>query len=148
MTTFLSRQQQLYSMYELEPISRLQTFQELNILLWRDNANWRIPISHKYPPRDWTRVPHDGKQTGGTLGQWNCVWMQWDCRLSTLKTLLWGGMWLPGRSSVRGWRMWQRQRRMWRPACWPAGCSWPPGTWPGTHLVVRQRTGLLLTFAH
>ncbi len=28
-------------------------------------------------------VPHDGKQTGGPLDQWNCVWMQWDCRRST-----------------------------------------------------------------
>jgi hypothetical protein len=35
------------------------------------------------PPGDWTRVPHDRNQTGGPLDQWNCVWMQWDCRLST-----------------------------------------------------------------
>jgi hypothetical protein len=38
---------------------------------------------HIRPPGDWTRVPHDGKQTGRPLDQWNCVWMQWDCRLST-----------------------------------------------------------------
>jgi hypothetical protein len=41
------------------------------------------PVPHKYPPGDWTQVPHDRKQTGGPLDQWNCVWMQWDCRLST-----------------------------------------------------------------
>ncbi len=35
------------------------------------------------PPGDWTWVPHDRKQTGGPLDQWNCVWMQWNCRLST-----------------------------------------------------------------
>ncbi len=35
------------------------------------------------PPRDWARVPHDRKQTGGPVDQWNCVWMQWDFRLST-----------------------------------------------------------------
>jgi hypothetical protein len=40
------------------------------------------------PPGDWTWVPHDGKQTGGPLDQWNCVWMQWDCRLSTATTFL------------------------------------------------------------
>ncbi len=26
------------------------------------------------PPGDWTWVPHDGKQTGGPLDQWNCVY--------------------------------------------------------------------------
>ncbi len=40
-----------------------------------------FPIST--PPRDWTRVLHDGKQMGEPLDQWNSVWMQWDCRLST-----------------------------------------------------------------
>ncbi len=29
------------------------------------------------------RVPHDRKQTGSPLDQWDMVWMQWDCRLST-----------------------------------------------------------------
>jgi hypothetical protein len=40
------------------------------------------PVSLKYPPGDWTRVPHDGKQMGSPLDQWEMVWMQWDCRLS------------------------------------------------------------------
>ncbi len=35
------------------------------------------------PPGDWTWVPHDGKQTGWPMDQWNCVVMQWDFRLST-----------------------------------------------------------------
>jgi hypothetical protein len=30
----------------------------------------------------WTRVPHDRKQTGSPLDQWDMVWMMWDCRLS------------------------------------------------------------------
>ncbi len=47
-----------------------------------DNANRRIPFSHKHPHGDWTRVPHVGEQTGGPLDQRNCVWMQWYCRLS------------------------------------------------------------------
>jgi hypothetical protein len=50
---------------------------------WWDNTNRRIPVSHMYPLGDWTQVPHKGKQTGGPLDQWNCVWMQGDCRLST-----------------------------------------------------------------
>jgi hypothetical protein len=41
------------------------------------------------PPGVWTWVPHIGKQTVGPLGQWNCVWMQWDCRLLTMCSLLW-----------------------------------------------------------
>jgi hypothetical protein len=39
-------------------------------------------VSHKYPHGIWTWVPHDGKETGGPLDQWNCVGMQRDCRLS------------------------------------------------------------------
>ncbi len=31
----------------------------------------------------WNQVPHDGKQTGSPLDQWDMVWMKWDCRLST-----------------------------------------------------------------
>jgi hypothetical protein len=27
--------------------------------------------------------PHEGKQTDDPLDQWDCVWIQWDCRLST-----------------------------------------------------------------
>ncbi len=42
-----------------------------------------ILVSHKYPPGDWTRVPHDGKQTGSPLDQWDMVRMKRDCRLST-----------------------------------------------------------------
>ncbi len=34
------------------------------------------------PPGDWTWAPHDGKLTVDPLDQWECVWMQWDCRLS------------------------------------------------------------------
>jgi hypothetical protein len=37
--------------------------------VWRDNANRRIPVSHKYHPGDWTWVPHDRKQMGGPLDQ-------------------------------------------------------------------------------
>jgi hypothetical protein len=39
------------------------------------------PSFTQVPPGDWTWVPHDEKQTGGPLDQWNCVGMQWDCRL-------------------------------------------------------------------
>jgi hypothetical protein len=38
------------------------------------------------PPRDWTRVPFDRKQTGGPLDQWNCTWMPWDYRLCRVST--------------------------------------------------------------
>jgi hypothetical protein len=50
----------------------------------------RFHISN--PSGDWKRVLHDGKQTGGPLDQWNCVWMQRDCRLlfETSITLLFG----------------------------------------------------------
>jgi hypothetical protein len=40
----------------------------------------------------WTRVPHDSKQTGSPLYQWDMVRMKWDCRLSTglpLSSRLW-----------------------------------------------------------
>jgi hypothetical protein len=49
----------------------------------RVNANRRIPVSHKFPPRDWTRDPHDGKRRVDSLDQWDCVGMQWDCRICT-----------------------------------------------------------------
>ncbi len=35
------------------------------------------------PQGIWTWVPCDGKQMGSPLDQWDMVWMQWDCRLST-----------------------------------------------------------------
>ncbi len=47
------------------------------------NANRRIPVSHQSPQGFLTRVPHDGKQTGSPLDQWDMVLMQWYCRLST-----------------------------------------------------------------
>ncbi len=53
------------------------------MVLLRDIANRRIPVSHKYPPGDCTQVPHNGKQRVDLLDQSDCVWMQWDCRLST-----------------------------------------------------------------
>ncbi len=43
-----------------------------------------IPVSHKYPPGDLNPGPHDGKQTGSSLDQWDMVRKKWDCRLSTL----------------------------------------------------------------
>jgi hypothetical protein len=45
---------------------------------------FRSCYAEQVPPWDWTRVPHDRKQTGGPLDQWNCVRMQWDCRLCTM----------------------------------------------------------------
>ncbi len=54
-----------------------------NVWLVASQANRRIPVSHKYPPGDWTRVPHDGKQPDSPLDQWDMVWMQWNCRLYT-----------------------------------------------------------------
>jgi hypothetical protein len=65
------------------PQTRPQWSITLGSPMKQDNANRRIPVSHKFPPGDWTRVPHDRKQTGDSLDQWNIVWMQWDCRLST-----------------------------------------------------------------
>ncbi len=35
--------------------------------MYWDNANRKIPVSHKYPPGDWTRVPNDEKQMDGPL---------------------------------------------------------------------------------
>ncbi len=58
-------------------------FEKYNYYGVARQAKRRIPVSHKYPPGDWTWVPYDGKQTGGPLDQWNYVWMQWDYRLST-----------------------------------------------------------------
>ncbi len=48
-------------------------------------TNRWVAVSHKYHAGNWTRVPHVGKQLGGPLDQWNCVWMQWDCRLSIVQ---------------------------------------------------------------
>jgi hypothetical protein len=58
------------------PQTRPQWSITLGSPMYRDNANRRILVSHKYPPGDWTRVSHDGKQMGGPLDQWNCIWMQ------------------------------------------------------------------------
>ncbi len=58
-------------------------YRRKNKNLQQDNANRRMPVSHKYPPGDWTWGSHDRKQMGGPLNQWNCVRMQWDWRLST-----------------------------------------------------------------
>ncbi len=55
----------------------------LTVHLQQDNVKRRMPVSHKYPPGDWTHVPHDRKQSVHPLDQWDFVWMQWDCRLST-----------------------------------------------------------------
>ncbi len=52
-----------------------------------DNANRRIPVSNKYPRRDWTRALHDGKQRVDPLDQWDCVGMPWDCRLCTGRSI-------------------------------------------------------------
>ncbi len=41
------------------------------------------PSFTKVPSWGLTRVPRDGKQMGSPLDQWDMVWMQWDCRVST-----------------------------------------------------------------
>jgi hypothetical protein len=61
------------------------------------NAIRRIPVSQKYPPGDWTQVPHDGKQRVDPLDQWDCVWMQWDCRLSTMSSIFSVAVCLPAK---------------------------------------------------
>jgi hypothetical protein len=85
----------------------------------------RFQISNPPPPRDWTQVPHDGKQTGGPLDQWNCVWMQWDCRLSTGLPLSSWLCWLWSQQEDLQ-RAWNRYRRaMWDQVelshCWQDG---------------------------
>ncbi len=72
------------------PQTRPQWSITLESPMWRDNSNRRIPVSHKYPPGDWTPVLHDGRQRVDPLDQWDCVWMQWDCRLSTNIQFLFG----------------------------------------------------------
>jgi hypothetical protein len=83
------------------------------MVLQQDNANRRIPVSHIYYPRDWTWVPHDGKQTGSPLDQWDMVWMQWDYRLSTglppSSRLCW--LWRQKEDLQRAWN-WDR-RAVW-----------------------------------
>ncbi len=62
-------------------------------------------------PWDWTRVPHDRKQTGRPLDQWNCVWMQWDCRLSTgLPPSSWLCQLWSGKEDLQ--QVWNRDRRV------------------------------------
>ncbi len=78
----------------------------------------RFHISTPPPPGDWTRGPHDGKQTGGPLDQWNCVWMQWDCRLSTGLT-----------PSSRLCRLWNRKEDLQR-------------VWNQDRRAVRDQVGL------
>ncbi len=78
----------------------------------RDIANRKIPVSHKYPSGDWTRVSHDGKQTGGPLDQWNCLWMQWDCRLFTRLPTSSRLCWLWSRKEDLQ-RAWKDRRAVW-----------------------------------
>ncbi len=78
--------------------------------MWRDNANRRIPVSHKAPHGFWTQVPCDRKQTGSPLDQWYMVRMKSDCRLSTG---LPPSSWLCRLWSRKGdlQRVWNRDRR-------------------------------------
>jgi hypothetical protein len=50
------------------PIERHRNAAE-SMSLKRDNANRRIPVSHKYPLGDLNLGPCDGKQTGSPLNQ-------------------------------------------------------------------------------
>ncbi len=76
---FFNSPQQIHA---LQPHISTYTINCLHEWGWsRYNTNRRVPLSHMYPLRNWTRFPHDGKQMGGPLDQWNTVWVQWERRL-------------------------------------------------------------------
>ncbi len=94
---------QLYCRMQKESLQEIKEDDIITTTLERDNTNRKIPVSHKYPPGDWTRVPHDGKQTGCPLDQWDMVQMQWDCRLST-NFIFW--MWVTFQKWAESGKVW------------------------------------------
>ncbi len=84
------------------------------------SANRRIPVPHKYPPplRIEPGSLNGGKQMGEPLDQWNCVWMQWDCRLSTglppSSRLCW--LWCRKEDLQRAWN--RDRRAVWDQVGW------------------------------
>ncbi len=66
---------------------------------------WESWFHASTPMGIWTQVPHDGKQTGSPLDQWDMVWMKWDYRLSTSRLLI------STCQSVRGGRFFSRLNR-------------------------------------
>jgi hypothetical protein len=78
-------------------------------ILVRNNANWRIPVSHNYSPGDRTRAPHDGKQPGDPLDQWdyvNAVRLQALHRAPPQQPTMWLWSW---KENLQ--RAWNRDRR-------------------------------------
>jgi hypothetical protein len=65
------------------PSDTVNAWKKVDSLCILDQSTWTWNIAG-----DWTRVPHDRKQRVDLLDQWDCVWMQWDCRLSTRSWIL------------------------------------------------------------
>ncbi len=80
------------------------------------------------PPRDWTRVPHDGKQRADPLDQWDCVRLQWDCRLSTLFYFI-----VPEISKNWFWNCFNKKASWWF-SCKPLVMSWKAFQKPLSHI--------------